>query len=292
MLKYIAVNYPANKEEWERLHSPVYVLGSALRAKINKSFGGLISALDFNKLKNYDTLGVFLRPYMPGDSLKALDLAYYLKTNNLQTRIDWQAGQQKILILVHIYDNMSFKANDYEVNKGQLALCLAGIITSFHENLIQNVEIEYIKEDYIEKQINNIRKKIKNVQHLYIITDLLYNSSSSNASADDLLGVLKNIYIKNCSLCIVRDPLEMPNNLNNKVKGRAFTSFIDETNFKNQTISYYSGQEYTENLEQQYDYINKQMKHFGYKSKIFCGNTKVEELLNFIVLQKHARYKN
>jgi disulfide oxidoreductase YuzD len=262
---------------------PASAVPHLLRLKLRTQRGYLQAALDSHPQKSPSRLGLGLRPYEAGDSLRAVSFRHLQLQEQLLTRTDVSAGRFHVSIIIHTYDNMNFKSDPEGPSKNQLAWLAAALLQNLHEQQAQKVDILPIADKRLTESIQKHAARIRRSHFCYLITDLFHNSESAGASVRDVLSLLELLHIRRGLVVLVRDPLESPENPE-LATGRILTFESPEKSApapegSPKTSDLHSGKEYLDNLKSQYSGLQQAISQIGWGSLL---TTAEDELDDFV----------
>jgi hypothetical protein len=206
-LAELCTAYPENCDAPAVRH-PGNALSLAVRLKLRAQRGRLQSALDFHPQKTADRSGLGLRPYLPGDSLRALSARHLLLQDELQTRIDVSPGRFCVSIFVHCYENMEFRSAENKPNKMQTAWGVAGLLEQMHSQHSQKVTVHALQGADLSTALLEQRAHIQRSHFCYLVTDLLNKTESRTAAVESLSETLRFLNAPTGMVLVVRDPME------------------------------------------------------------------------------------
>ncbi|MEY3900812.1 MAG: hypothetical protein RL189_118 [Pseudomonadota bacterium] len=251
------------------IRHPGSALPHALRLKLRAQRGHLQASLDTHPQRSANRLGLGLRPYESGDSLRAVALRPLLLQEQLLTRTDVSAGRFHVSIIVHSYANMNFKSDPQGPSKNQLAWATAGILQNLHDQQAQKVDLLTLGGADLPAQMIQHAARIRRSHFCYVVTDLLFNSNDQNAAAREISAALSVLHLRRGMVIVIRDPLESPEQPVSD-SGRVLTFeppqgvnvqvAADSTNEK------HSGEGYVANLRAQVENLQQQLNSFGWNS--------------------------
>ncbi len=278
LLFELAKLFPARPEMWD-LQKPSKAVAAGIHAHVRRRFGTLQTASDKARVKEPTRLGIALRNYEPGDPLRALSRSHLIRSNELVTRTDFAAGRRSCGIVFHAYENMPFAAADSVANKGQIALAVSALVEAVYESLAQACVFRVARERDLGPVLSALGTSGSRPDELFVITDLLFLSSSREASARSLMeGIVSGGFSRAC-VFVVRDPLEHPSE--NKLSKRSAAL----RPFDAQDLSFdvlYSGEEYQRNLRHQLEHLRFEARRVGVDAHFVTGRTSLESVLNSV----------
>lgn len=279
LLYSLAKLFPASQEQWD-IQRPSKAVVASVRAHVRRRFGTIQASSDKARVKEPTRLGIALRPYEPGDPLRALSRMHLIRTNELVTRTDYAAGRRSCAILFHAYNNMVFSSADAAANKGQVALAVSALAEVVYESLAQACYFRLVREPDLGSVIAALGHSGGRTHDLVLVTDALFFSNTREATAMSLVeGVVKGGFSRVC-VFVVRDPLEHP--LDNKLSKRsaALRSFGNEDVAEEPL---YSGEEYERNLRRQLEHLRTELLKVGAEIHVVTGRTAMEFVLDSVV---------
>ena len=261
--------FPADPAAWP-VQCPSKAIDFHLRGRVRTQFGGLIAASDLSRHKASSRLGVSTRPFEPGDALAALSRAHLVRTGEIHTRIDSSPGRQTAGFIFHGYSNMAYTSSPTSPVKGQLGWAAAALVQAVHESLSHNCQFVYLPQTDLVTPMSGLTRQAKRWKHCYVITDLLHNPSSAEASIADLIEGLLAAGFWQPSILAVRDVLEWVENnplstqkeqlLSPRVSQQGAVSLPVSMEMERSTRAvYFSGSEYLTNLVAQKEFAEKQI---------------------------------
>jgi hypothetical protein len=271
------------------IRQPASAVPPLLRLKLRAQRGYLQAALDTHPQRSPSRLGLGLRPYESGDSLRALSNRHLLMQEQLLTRTDVSAGRFHVSILVHSYENMNFKSSPDRPSKNQLAWAAAALLQNLHEQQAQKVDVITLTGRNLSEQILRHSKRIRRSHFCYLMTDLFHNPESHGASALDVCSALSLLHIRRGLVCIIRDPLESPEN-QQLASGRllTFESPAQDSGLAdnlNRNGDSHSGPDYLRNLKAQYDGLQQQLSSYGWSSVLTTSDDELDHFVRELSLR-------
>ncbi len=262
------------------IRHPASAVPPLLRLKLRAQRGHLQAALDTHPQRSPNRLGLGLRPYESGDSLRALSSRHLLLQEQLLTRTDVSPGRFHVSVIVHSYQNMNFKSAADKPSKNQLAWATAGLIQNLHEQQAQKVDILMLAGADLGPQLIKHAARIKRSHFCYLVTDLFHNPESRQASVVDICAALSLLHLRQGMIIIVRDPLESPHHTDASApdiltfeppvpSGPTQTTFNDT----------HSGSDYIRNLENQLSDLQQQLNSFGWSSLLTTADDELDDLI-------------
>jgi disulfide oxidoreductase YuzD len=273
----------------QEIRHPASAVPHLLRLKLRAQRGYLQAALDTHPQRSPSRLGLGLRPYEAGDSLRALSYRHILMQEQLLTRTDVSAGRFHVSIIVHSYENMNFKSSADRPSKNQLAWAAAALIQNLHEQQAQKVDVFTIADRNLSEHIQKHASRIRHSHFCYLVTDLFHNPESRDASVKDVLESLGVLHIRRGLVVVVRDPLESPENRQladgqimtfESLSGTATRS--GSTGNKNDL---HSGPEYLTNLQSQLNSLQRQISNFGWGSMLTSADDELDHFVRELSLR-------
>ena len=266
---------------------PGHAIPMAVRLKLRAQRGWLQASLDTHVQRSSQRSGLGLRPYMPGDSLRALSLRHLLLQDEYMTRTDISPGRFHVSIVVHCYENMQFSSSEELPNKIQTAWATAGILENLHHQQAQKVDIIAINEHSLEKGLQKHSARLKRSHFCYVITDLLFNHASTSASSDSLAAALKRLRIPRGIVAIIRDPLESPDIEHNLQLATSpviafappdsHSSDTDESELKRQS-NFTSGLQYLANIKKQLNILETELRNHNWSSLWLTPEHQIDDI--------------
>jgi hypothetical protein len=278
--------FPGSPQEWDVAH-PAKAVVAGIRAHVRRQFGTLQTAADKARVKEPTRLGVALRPYEPGDPLRALSRSHLIRTNELVTRTDYAVGRRTCAILFHAYENMHFQSPDAPANKGQVALALSALVEAVYESLAQTCLFRVVREKNLGDVVAHLGAGAKRPDDLIVVTDLLFWPHAMEASARGLLeGVVRGGFHRVC-VFVVRDVFEHPVQNPLAKKSAALLPFASSTRGVTERgdaslEALYSGASYQENLKSQLDDFRQEANRFGVRVHVVTGENSMESVLGVV----------
>lgn len=286
-LAELCTAYPENCDA-PAIRHPGDALSLSVRLKIRSQRGRLQSALDEHPQKSANRSGLGLRPYLPGDSPRALSLRHLLLQGDLQTRIDSSPGRFCISIFVHCYDNMEFRSSSQLPNKLQTAWAVAGVLEHLHTQQAQKVGVHILRSADLSQALLEHRALIKRSHFCYIITDLLHNPSNKSAAVDSFADTLKFINATRGMTLVVRDPMESTDwPATNEASQLAFEPRGAQTPIagNGSTPEYQAGPAYLRNVKEQLDQLREVLQRRGWDSMWCTPEHPFEQVLQQLTLR-------
>lgn len=279
--------YPDNCAAPEIKH-PGDALALAVRLKLRAQKGRLQAALDRHPQKSADRSGLGLRPYLAGDSLRALSARHLILQDELQTRIDVSPGRFCVSVFVHCYENMEFRSSTDLPNKMQTAWAVAGILEQMHTQQAQKVNIYQTRGADLGRSLIEHRSQIQRSHFCYILTDLLHVSKTKTAAVESLSEALHFINAKQGMVVVVRDPMETTEwSVSQNQAALSFeplnTSIHSET--ARTMPEYQAGEEYLTNIKSQLNDLRTTLQKRGWDSLWCTADHPVERLLHQLTLR-------
>lgn len=268
--------FPEVPEEWGQVTHPARVFSGDLRIKIRRRFGSLTASSDLARLQSPHRQGVALRPYESGDSLRTLSRSHLLKRDEAWTRTDWAEGRQRCGIVLHGYPALAFRAPESEVNKGQVALAAAGLIELAHDGLGHGVAVKCIDYPDLDRGLMGLGSWLRRCDYLYVLTDLLFDSTSVAASGERLLNALIGTGKRRVFVGVVRDRLETPDGNRLVREGWELEPFEQ---LGNTFEVVYSGEEYGENLRRQLQSLRDAADRWAFSVATLSGSHRVDDFM-------------
>lgn len=251
--------FPANWNSVPISH-PGDALPRAVRIKLRAQRGWLQASLDTHVQRSSNRSGLGLRPYVAGDSLRAVSLRHLLLQDEFLTRTDVSPGRFHVAIVVHSYENMQFNSNTTSANKMQAAWATAGLLENLHHQQAQKIDIMTLTEQSLGDGLLKHSSRLKRAHLCYIITDLLFDPSNRSASTTNLAAALKLLNIPRGMVVVVRDPLESPDIEKTELGSRTATmAFAPPSTSDTVAQSASRRSEYTSGAEY-LEHVNEQLK--------------------------------
>ncbi|KAB8033766.1 hypothetical protein [Fluviispira multicolorata] len=272
--------FPSEEKYWPCQH-PSRALPFYIRAHLRNLFGGVFSANDLNKRNLPSRLGITIKPFEKGDPISSISKNHFIKTQNLLTRVDYGHGRQRVVVLFHCYENMLYHSEKTTINKGQLAIGITAILEEAHRSLAHSYDIFAVKEKDLFAGALLHNKSLRVADHIYIVTDLLYDSTEPFAAAENSLKLINYLHLKQCVFFITRDPLEYPI-INND------SSQIEELiPWENKDISknshYFSGNTYQINSQNQIKYFQDKALESKSIVNVVSPHDNLSNFIQFII---------
>ncbi|NBO38450.1 hypothetical protein EBU99_07685 [bacterium] len=208
-LAEVCTVYPST---WDAsaVRNPGAAIPLAIRLKLRAQRGYLQAALDTHPQRSANRMGLGLRPYEAGDSLRAVSARHLLLQEELQTRTDVSPGRFHVTVIVHCYANMQFKSEATDVNKMQAAWAVAGLLQNLHEQQAQRVDVIALSGPQLGEELVKHAALLRRSHFCYVVTDLLFNPNSIDAASEELSAALSHLHVRNGIVAVVRDPWESP----------------------------------------------------------------------------------
>jgi hypothetical protein len=261
----------------QMVRNPGAAIPATIRCKLRAMRGHLQAALDYHPQRSPNRLGLGLRPYESGDPLRSVSMRHWLLQDQFLTRTDVSPGRFHICIIVHSYSNMNFRSSEQLPTKNQLAWVVAGLLQNLHEQSAQKVDVMVVHDADLGEQMSRLAARIRRSQFCYIVSDALFNSSSSDASARDIAAAINLLRIRRGMAIVVRDPMESPEAMqDNENQALAFMppenkNILDSASA--QKSQWHSGPGYVANLKTQLEDLGQRLQNVGWS----ILSTNVEE---------------
>jgi hypothetical protein len=272
----LAKLFPENSEQWDLLR-PSKAVSAGLRAHVRRRFGVLQTAADMARIKEPTRLGVALRAYESGDPLRALSRTHLVRTNELLTRTDFADGRRSCLVLFHAYENMIFASSESHANKGQISLAVSALVEAIYESLAQACVFRVVREHNIANVVSSVGKSGLRPDDVVVITDLLFSTSSVQASTRALLDSFVQAGFRRACIFVVRDIFEHP--VANKL-GKQSVALRPFRSEDPNSEPLFSGGEYEQNLVRQIEDLQREARHLGVAVHVVTGHSSLEGILD------------
>jgi hypothetical protein len=283
-LAELCTAYPSNWNAPAIVH-PGDAIPMAVRLKLRAQRGWLQAALDTHVQRSSNRSGLGLRPYMAGDSLRAISSRHLLLQEELLTRTDVSPGRFHVAIIVHCYENMQFHSDVQAPNKMQAAWATAGLLQNLHEQQAQKVEIVALQGKNLSEEMLKHAGRLKRAHFCYVITDLLFDPSNTHAATNALATSLKHLRVPRGMVVVVRDPLESPDisQSDSYSQGESLAFAAPDSTPASQTqesrsSEFHSGQEYLMNVNEQLNFLESNLNNRGWSSIWLTAEHEVDSL--------------
>lgn len=272
------------------VRNPGKALPLALRLKLRAQRGHLQAALDSHSQRSANRLGLGLRPYESGDSLRALALRPLLLQEQLLTRTDVSPGRFHVSVVVHSYENMNFKSTPASPSKNQLTWALAGLLQCLHEQRAHKVEFIVMPGPDLPQQMIQHSPKLKRSHFCYVITDLFFNPKTNHSAAEELAAALNLLHLRRGIVILARDPFESPSSqelLQEKIFSFEPPTYLNSINnlLSGQSPQLFSGAGYVRNLRAQVDRLQTELTPLGWTSLLTTSQDEVSALTRQLALR-------
>lgn len=286
-LAELCTAYPENCDA-PAIRHPGDALALAVRLKLRAQRGRLQSALDLHPQKTADRSGLGLRPYLPGDSLRALSGRHLLLQDELQTRIDVSPGRFCVSVFVHCYENMEFRSSDNLPNKMQTAWSIAGIVEQLHTQHAQKVNVFQLQGTDLSSALLEHRAHIQRSHFCYLVTDLLNITKTKTAAVEALTDTFRFINAPRGMVLVVRDPMETTDWA--EANGQDRLSFeplhsAQPTAGTSNSPEYQAGEEYLRNIKAQLNELRSSLQKHRWDSLWCTPEHSVDSLLQQLTVR-------
>ncbi len=269
--------FPKEEKFWPCPH-PSSALPFFIRSYLRQHFGSIFAANDLYKKNSPTRLGVATRAFEIGDPISTISKNHFIKTQELLTRIDYGSGRQRVAVIFHSYQNMSYQSELSFINKGQLANGVTALLEEAHRSLAHSFQIINVTNHDLFEGCKQAGKQFHNSDYTYFISDLLFDTSDTLSAANRALEIIKFFHLKKAIFIIVRDPMEYPNN---EVEVEELIPWNYNKNFK--SALYFSGNSYYNNIRNQIDFFNKKMTGNNNLIKVVHSMETVSNFIDFIL---------
>jgi hypothetical protein len=254
-----------------------------LRAKLRMQRGWLQSSLDTNVQRTANRSGLGLRPYMAGDSLRALSARHLLLQEELLTRTDVSPGRFHITILVHCYGNMEFRSSQATASKMQAAWAVAGLLENLHNQQAQKVDVVPLRGKDLGEALLQQSARLKRSHFCYVVTDLLFDPRSVSASTENLSAALKHLRVPRGMVVVVRDAWESPDIASTELvqRGGAIAFAAPDTDPSDKPSAaqdFHGGRAYLENINMQLRQLERELNMRNWNSIWLTPEHEVSEI--------------
>lgn len=276
--------FPNSLAQWPVAHASA-ALPFFIRARIREAFGGVLAASDLNRKTSPQRFGIAVRPFEQGDPISTLSRSHLVKSQQLFTKTDVSQGRQRAIVLMHAYENMLFASQPGGVSKGQLAHGLSAVVQEVHQSLAHAFSVHAIRSANFYEGLQPFMSLLKQAHAVYIITDLLFDTSSVQASCQQVESVLKYTKCKNINFFLVRDVLELAspqNSAQGVVQMFPYgTSAEKEGN--------YSDAVYVANLRTQILEFKEKMQGQAHTVRVVTAQDDVNDFIQFLLHEKFGK---
>lgn len=266
------------------LRHPGSAIPLTLQLKLRAQRGHLQAALDTHPQRSANRLGLGLRTYESGDSIRAVSTRHLLLQEQLLTRTDVSPGRFHVCVILHSYANMNFRSESTLPSKNQLAWALAGLIQNLHEQQAQKVDILAIGETHLAEQMIRQATRIKRAHFCYVVSDLLFAPTELSAAAAEVTAALTLLHRRHGLVLVVRDPLESPDALAAREAGILTLGAPDELGTTGGDDKH-SGPQYVQNLKTQLSDLQTRLNAIGWGSLLATCTDDVEVFTRRIAQQ-------
>ncbi|MEY2988638.1 MAG: hypothetical protein RJB13_2159 [Pseudomonadota bacterium] len=286
-LAELCTAYPENCDAPVVRH-PGDAIALAMRLKLRAQRGRLQSALDFHPQKTADRSGLGLRPYLAGDSLRALSARHLLLQDELHTRIDSSPGRFCVSVFVHCYENMEFRSSEALPNKMQTAWGIAGLLEQMHTQHSQKVNVFQLLGKDVSAALLEHKAHIQRSHFCYVVTDLLNMTSSKSAAVESLADALRFLNSRRGMVMVVRDPLESTDWNMSEDQNRLSFEPLKSRSFDNEASTsneYHAGEQYLQNIKSQLNELRSSLQKYRWDSMWCTPEHSIDSLLQQLTLR-------
>lgn len=276
--------FPNSLEQWPVPHASA-ALPFFIRARIREAFGGVLAASDLNRKTSPQRFGIAVRPFEQGDPISTLSRSHLVKSQQLFTKIDVSQGRQCAVVLLHAYENMLFASKPGGVSKGQLALGLGAVVQETHQSLAHAFSVHAIRSPNFYEGVLPLLGLLKKAHAVYIVSDLLFDSSALHASCRQVEHFLTHLPLKKVNFFVVRDLLEVvspENSAQGVVQMFPYGS-------RDEKVGNYSDALYFENLRAQLEEFTKKMEMQAHAVRLVTAQDDVNDFIHFLLHEKFGK---
>lgn len=277
------------------VRDPGSALPRALRFKLRAQRGHLQSALDTHPQRSPNRLGLGLRPYESGDSLRALALRPLLLQEQMLTRTDVSPGRFHVCVIVHAYANMNFKSSPERPSKHQMAWALAGMVQNLHEQQAQKVDFLVVNEENLPEQLIFHAARIRRSHFCYVISDLLFDPSSHFAATRNMTAAIQHLRLQHGMFIIVRDIFESPKYAeisNEQVLAFQPPDWNKTSPNSTELSEKQSGAGYVSNLKAQMTDLQNQLNEFDWSAFLASSEDEIDQITHGLTLRLAGQRKS
>ena len=283
LLKDLAQLFSNQISQWP-VASPSKALPFYIKILLKNTWGKKYSSNDFNQKVSPNRFGVFTRNFQLGDPLKTLSRSHLLRLNLFVTKMDISPGRKNILVLFHRYENMTFQSESSLVNKGQMANGVCALLEEVHKSLGQNFRIKTLEGKNFLEECLKFSHFIRRSEKVYFISDFLFQTEKLEASAEEVLNMIKYFNLKNNIFFALRDPLECVDSENQKETYELSPWIQNSSNEKeNRSTNLYGDQKYFENIKKQMIGLEENIQESQNQCKLLTASSSLDEILKLIV---------
>ena len=201
-------NYPSEQENWHNLKL-AKALPVHLREILHTKIGSLFAANDLSRAKNSSRLGLALRPFQPGDRIKAISLGHFMRTDEIMTRIDNAQGQLTARIFCITTRSLDYQSEAAACTKGQIMLGVAAVLETLHQRQNHRIRICFCPRDEFAIHLAHAAKSRQGAEAIYVLSDFL--NGSLQTDFDNLLQAGYTALRFSLQFFCIRDAFERAN---------------------------------------------------------------------------------
>jgi hypothetical protein len=282
-LEQLASQFSNKILDWPII-APSKIIPLFIKTFIKNSWGKKFSVNDYHKKFYPSKFELSTRKFQMGDPLNTMSRQALLRQNTLQTKLDWQTGRKNILILFHVYENMTYQSEHSSVNKGQIANAVSGLLELIHIQRGQKVTIKKLNGTHFANELKMHAHEINQYNEIYILSDFLFNIEDKDITDIEIKECLKYLNLKNIYFLLIRDSEEIEPEIN---KTEKMESWINSNDKKYK----YNSNKYKKNITNQIKQLDYTLSINNNNLLIISQKTTLDSFLKNLSMLMFKMYK-